>query len=61
MCRCDTADWCFEDRRKSRRCVCVWAFLSFLSSGAVVYFAIVMHGSKTIRMVEEEIEYLRVE
>ena len=61
MCCCDSENLCIENTQLSRRWVAFWSFMTLLSSGAVMAFAILMHKSGVIAKIEPEVEYLRVD
>jgi hypothetical protein len=49
---------CYESLKVARRWVCLFAFLSCLSAGGIVYFALEMDKATVLEKIEDEVEYV---
>ncbi len=49
---------CYESLKVARRWVCFWSFLSCLSAGGIVYFALIMNEVEVLIRIEDEVQYL---
>lgn len=56
---CYITNCCIENSRTSRRIVTLLSFLTLLSAGGIIFFAIQLENAETIKHVEDYIEWIR--